>query len=358
MLPSQRKVQSELRKYVRVDSLYGSMLFLIDMSMYIALIYGVLFLPELWMKIIASVVAGIKIANLATLAHDAAHNSLTKSRLLNKLIAIASFLPGLINYQLWLYDHHRLHHARTNENFPDSYTPYSKGGYDALSPFRRWKEKLYRTPSLLYFGLYYILERWSKVKLYPQSHMPQDIHAPAWGHFALISVYFIGLMGLLACAPLYSGTSAIEAIMLGFVIPFYIFQSLYAFTVYVQHTHPRIAWFEKKPDRSSIGRQEFISVQLVFPEWLSVLMHHVYEHGAHHVCPAIPCYQLKPAQARLNELIGERAVSQHFSFEWLFETMRTCKLYDYDNHCWLDFDGSPTSGPTLLTEEIRYIEAA
>lgn len=351
MLPSHREIQTELRKFIRINTFHGLMLYAIDMGLYVLCIYGVLFLPEIWMKAVAGTIAGFKIANLATIAHDAAHNSLTKSRWLNKYLAITSFLPGLFNYELWLYDHHRLHHSRTNEDFPDSYTPMSKAQYDAASPLRKWKERLYRKPSFVYFGLYYIVERWSKVKLFPTRHMPRKIHAPAWRHFALITTFATGFLALLACAPLYSETGSVTAIVLGFVVPFYIFQTLFAFTVYVQHTHPDVAWFDTPPDRSNgQGRQEYISVHLEFPKWLKLLVHNVYDHGAHHVCPAIPCYELHRAQKRLNELLGDYAVSDRFTFEWLFNTMRTCRLYDYVNHCWLDYDGTALTASTLVVD--------
>ena len=352
MLPAQREVQSELARFVRVSTCHGLLLFLSDLAMYMALIAGVLFLPWLWMKVIASALAGFKIANLVTIAHDAAHNSLTRSRTLNKIIAVVSFLPALFNYRLWIYDHHRLHHSRTNENHPDSYTPFSKEKFDSLPYFRRMRERLYRRPSLLFFGLYYILERWRKVKLYPCRNVPREFRASAWRHFGLIAVYFASFMALLIHAPLYSGTDALTALVLGFAVPFYVFQSLYAFTVYVQHTHPLVPWFNTAPDRGGDGRQEYISVHLVFPGWFNFLVHNVYHHGAHHVCPAIPCYRLGEAQARLNELLGGHAISQRFTFAWLFDTMKTCKLYDYDNHRWLDFDGRPTTGPTLVSERV------
>ena len=353
-----RKIQSELRYFIKVNTCHGLILYMMEMAIYIALICGVLFLPYLWMKILASVLAGIKMANLATLAHDAAHNSLTKSVKLNKFIAVTAFLPCLFNYRLWLYDHHVLHHARTNENFRDSYTPFSKEEYDDLSQTRRWFERLYRKPSVLFFGLYYILERWRKVKLCPRNNMPKAVYRPAWHHFGLIMVYFMSYTILLVLAPAYSNTGATTAVVLGFILPFYIFQSLFAFTVYVQHTHERVAWFNSPPDREGNGRQEYISVNLVFPDWLSLMMHHVYTHPAHHVCPAIPCYQLKPAQAHLDKLLEGHGVTEKFSFSWLFQTMDNCKLYDYENHCWLDFNGRPTTGTTLVSEEIKYANAA
>jgi omega-6 fatty acid desaturase (delta-12 desaturase) len=40
-------------------------------------------------------------------------------------------------------------------------------------------------------------------------------------------------------------------------------------------------------------------------------------------------------------------VSRRFTFGLFWDTLRRCKLYDYERHRWLDFDGQPTSEPIL-----------
>lgn len=361
MLFTEKEIRSELTKFIRVSTLHGTVLYLIDMFMYLACILGVLYLPELWMKVIASIGAGIKISNLATIAHDAGHNSLTRSRKLNDFIAVTALLPGLMNYRLWAYNH-QLHHSLTNKKFPepllpDNFTPYSKEEFDALTPFAQQKEKFYRMPSLLGFGIYFICERWLNVMLFPRSDMPKEVHERAWKNFSLVVVYFICLITLLYSAPSFTDTTSLTAIILGLFIPIIMFQCLMGFTVYVQHTHERVAWFKDSIndyERNGNNEHEVTSIQLTFSKWLAPLMemHHAYDHGAHHICPAIPCYQVKKAQERLNELLGEKTVSQQFSFSWLFKTMNKCKLYDYENHCWLDFDGKPTTPPVHSVEQI------
>jgi omega-6 fatty acid desaturase (delta-12 desaturase) len=337
--PSAKEVRKALSEYATPVTSAGLIIFVIDIVSYIAAIAAVLFVPWLAVKIIAGIFAGAKMANLATLGHDAAHNILTKSRLLNKWIAIASFTPGLFNYRLWIYDHHNLHHHNTNELHPDSYTPLSVLEYQKLTAWQQFKYRFYRSTSLWSFGIYYIFERWWQVKLFPRNRMPKHVQRAAWPHTIYLVIYFFGFIALLINAPLYSQTSAITAIFCGFLIPFYIFQSFFAFTVFVQHTHPRVIWFNSKPDRNAEGRQDYISVQLKFPKFLSLLMHHVYDHAAHHAHIGIPCYKLPEAQEKLNLLIGEQAVSECFTFAWLREVKSHCKLYDYDNQQWLDFEG-------------------
>lgn len=350
---SRRTIQAELAPFTRSVTAHGVFLFLVDMGTYIAAITGVLFLPDLWMKVLCSVLAGVKISNLATLAHDAAHGSLTPSARLNKLIAILSFMPGLFSYRLWLYDHHQLHHPMTNGRHRDSFTPYSPAEFKALPKWRQWAERFYRAPHLLGLGVYYIVERWWQVKFFPRPYMPRRIHASAWRHFAFLIAYLTAFLVLLALAPSYSDTGAVTALVLGFGVPFYVWMTLISFTLYVQHTHPRIPWFDGAVDRGKVAPQEVLTVHLKFPSALSWFMHHVYDHAVHHVQPSIPCYRLPEAQARLNALVGADAVSETFSFRWLIDVMTRCKLYDFENHRWTDFDGSPTSGTTVILPEVE-----
>ena len=348
---SRRTVQDELAQFVRPNTAHGVFLFALDMGTYALAVAGVLFLPDLWMKVLASVLAGTKISNLATLAHDAAHGSLTRSARLNKLLAILSFMPGLFSYRLWLYDHHQLHHPKTNGAHRDSFTPLTLKEFRALPKWRQMAERLYRSPTLLGLGIYYIVERWWQVKFFPRAYMPKRIHASSWRHFAFLMVYLTAFLALLAAAPLYSATGTVTALLLGFVLPFFVWMTLISFTLYVQHTHPRIPWFRGRVDRGVVAPQEALTTHLTFPRALSWFMHHVYDHAVHHVNPGIPCYELPRAQAHLNALVGDRAISESFSFPWLFGVMSRCKLYDFERHCWTDFEGRPTSDRTVIDVE-------
>lgn len=348
--PTRKEVQQQLSVYAQSDTMQGVSLFVIDIVTYLLAIALVLFAPLWYLKLIGGILAGIKIANLSTLAHDAAHNSLTKSRTLNKYLTIIGFAPGLFNYALWLHDHHFLHHRKTNEEHPDSYVPLSKQEYDALSPWRRFKYRMYRAPSVWLFGLYYIVERWWQVKLFPRAHMPKHVQREAWRYFSVLAIYFSAYLLLLVMAPYYSQTRVVEALVYGFIVPFYVFQTLYSFTVFVQHNHYQVPWFKGIRPRDGDGQQAYITVHLAFPKWISWAVHHVYDHAAHHVYPSIPSYTLPAAQSKLNELLGANAVTTKFSFHWLYGMMSRCKLYDFEHHRWTDFNGIPTTRSTLASQ--------
>jgi acyl-lipid omega-6 desaturase (Delta-12 desaturase) len=238
-----------------------------------------------------------------------------------------------------------------NGKHRDSWVPYTKAQFDSLPRLHRWRERLYRAPWGIGLAPYYIVERWWQVKLFPRHFVPARFRASAWRHFALLMAWLGSFLGLLALAPLYSPTGSLTALLLGFALPFYIWQTLFSFTVYVQHTHPLIPWFDGPVDRRVLMPQEALALHLVFPQWFRIIGHNVFEHPAHHVNPRITFHRLEEAQATLNGIAADRAVVQRFSVGWLNDTLRRCKLYDYGTHAWLDFDGRPTAQPALTVQE-------
>lgn len=347
--PSRAAIRRALAVYVPPVNRIGIEHFLMDYAVYFAAIAGVLFLGPLWLKILCSVAAGIKISNLGTLGHDAAHGNLTTSLKLNKLMGVLCFLPGINNYRLWIYDHHHLHHPSTNGGHPDAWEPFSKDEFDRLPRWRQLLERLYRSSWGLGLAPYYIIERWSRVKLFPRSFLPARFHASAWRHFALLVAYVVAFVAFLAAAPLYSSTGSVTAILLGFVLPFYVWKTFFAFTSFVQHTHARIPWYKAQVDHKLIP-PERVCLHLKLPRWIESLSHNVYNHPVHHVNMRIPFHALAKAQWQLNRMVGSAAVVQDFSFRWVSETLRNCRLYDYEAHRWLDFEGQPTTPRVLLSD--------
>lgn len=351
---SQRDIKIAMAKFAEPVTALGVAHVTIDLAMYFGALAGVLFIGPLWAKIVFSILAGIKLANLGTLGHEAAHGNCAKSPLLNKILGTMAFLPCYYNYRLWVYDHHHIHHPYVNADQTNSWAPFSKEQFDKLSPLRRFMERVYRTPWLfgLNFAIYNAVERWAPYHVYPGKFLPKSFHASAWRHGVLVTVYTVGLIALLAAAPLYSGTSAVTALVLGFAVPFVIWMMLFGFTVYAQHTDVRLPWFDQDIDKRTGLPQETMSLHLVFPKVLETLMHNVYAHAVHHVNVRVPYHKAREAQALLNEMAPQTAVVQPFTFKWLGETLRDCRLYDYENHTWLDFDGNPT-GPKTLSADTR-----
>ena len=295
---------------------------------------------SLWLRVPASLIAGLAIPSLFVIGHDAVHGALTPNRWSNALLGRLSLLPALHNFSLWQVQHNKLHHRVPNLRGMNSWSPLSLDDYQALSPLGRARERLYR--SALGFAPYYLIERWWHDKFFPRAHSALSRPAPAWRDFALLCAYLGIWLGALA----WSGGAL--AIVLGFVVPFLIWNMMMGATTYLQHTDRRAPWFALFPTWQDEASEHDLTVHLVVPRWYGLISHHVMDHPAHHLQPKIPFYRLGAAQRRLNELLGEHALVERFSPAYLLATLRTCKLYDYEMRHWLDFAGNPTSESLLL----------
>ena len=337
-----KALRRALEPFVRRSTLFALLLLLATFAVYAAAVAGAVLLPPLAARLACAVLAGSAISSLFVIGHDAAHGAYTASRRLNGLVGRLAFLPALHNYSLWQVQHNRLHHRLTNLRGFNSWSPMTKAEYDLLPAWRRAVERLYRGP--LGFAPYYLVERWWKDKFFPRGRHRRS--AVFWLDFVLLLAWLTGFIALLLWAGSRFGSGAGAAVLLGFALPYAVWNALMGATTYMQHTHPRAPWFEAMAELRGLG-QEDVSVQLQVPRWYGLISHHIMDHPAHHLHPKIPLYRLAAAQRELNRLLGERAVTQRFSVAYLLSTVARCKLYDYGQHCWLDFAGRPTSPTTL-----------
>lgn len=288
----------------------------------------------LWLRIIGALVAGFTLPSLFVIGHDAAHGAYTASKTANAIMARLALVPELHNYSLWVAVHNRQHHRAPNLKGHNSWSPLDVAEYRALPFSRRMVERLYRSPAG--FAPYYFVERWWRDKFVPRHILPGVKRANAWWDFSLLVAYLVLLVGALA----WSG--GVLSVGLGFVVPYLIWNHMMGTAIYLQHTNPRAPWFATIEDWRKLGGEEDVTIHVRMPRWYGALTHHIMDHPAHHIQPLIPLYRLPAAQARLNELLGPRAVVEEFSLRYLFATMHACKLYNYETGCWCDFAGNPT----------------
>lgn len=339
---STKQLRAELGEYTSRSTTLGVSLFLYDMAIYILAIAGVILLESLILQILCGILAGLKISLLFVIAHDAAHASLTNYKFLNKLIARLSFLPCYHNYSLWLKAHNKSHHLSTNVEGENSWSPLSKKQYDDLPAWRQQVERFYRTLPGISFN--YLVERWWKHKFFPYRDLVSSGGLIYWLDFLLVISYMAGFLILLFILGMqHIHTSPLELILLAFILPTFVGSFMIGFTVYQQHTHESIPWFKNRKQRDIYINVDQVTMYVKFPRWYNILSHNTMEHTAHHIDSTIPLYHLAKAQQVLTKLLGDQLVTIDFSFRNFLATMRKCKLYDYDNYCWLDFDGIPSS---------------
>jgi hypothetical protein len=117
------------------------------------------------------------------------------------------------------------------------------------------------------------------------------------------------------------------------------------------HTHPNIAWFEKRHEWQRYRAYLSATVHVRFPWGIDRLMHNIMEHNAHHLNPRIPMYSLRKAQKLLTEKFDDQFQAYRMTWNVYRECVRRCKLYDFANHAWLDFKGEVTSRVELLGDQ-------
>lgn len=327
--------------YTRADSVQGYKSFAVDVALYAAGVAAALLLDSLALRIAGGVAAGAALVNLGALLHEAAHRSVVRSRTGNKVIAVVSMTLCLFNYRLWIYDHHVLHHRLTNVKGHNFLAPITQGEYRALSPLRRALYRAYHAPSGLGILLYFLVERWPTVHVYPGRWLPQRFRRSALGYTALIAAYAAFLLGVLVLVPAATGGSIAAALLCGFVLPYTIWFATFSMTVFLQHTHPQVRWYRD----AATSPPEALSVHVGIPQWINHLSHYGLEHPVHHVSAVIPHYRLKQAQAALAQVAAPPVIFMPFTPANLRDVVTRCRLYDYDAHAWTDFDGTVTARP-------------
>ena len=338
-LPHRKVIRSWLLPLIHKNTALAIWLIVVDASLWMGSIFLTVYIESIFLKIVFGIAAGFITGRIFILGHDACHQSFTSHRGLNKILGRIAFLPSLTPYSLWDVGHNVVHHGQTNlKGFDFVWEPLSKSEFDALPRRRQLLERVYRSG----FGpaIYYLFEIWWKRLFFPSKKYMPGIRPIFIKDNLLVSAFLVVWISSLVMAASATDQSIVIAIVAGFLIPFIVWNGMIGFVVYVHHTHPAIAWYDKKSEW--LRAQPFVSttVHLKFNFYFGTLVHHIMEHTAHHVDMSVPLYNLKAAQNRLEELMPNRIVVQSFSWRWYFDVARICKLYDFENKAWLDFDGN------------------
>jgi omega-6 fatty acid desaturase (delta-12 desaturase) len=108
-----------------------------------------------------------------------------------------------------------------------------------------------------------------------------------------------------------------------------------------------VPWYGDVADWSYYAGQVRATVHIELPRPVELVLHNIMEHTAHHADPRVPLYNLEQAQKNLEAAYGDNIVVVPFTLGGLFKTLRTCRLFDYENHRWLDWNGTPTTASLL-----------
>jgi omega-6 fatty acid desaturase (delta-12 desaturase) len=299
---------------------------------------------------------------LFIVGHDACHQSLTPHRWLNKLIGRLTMVPTWHAYSVWDLGHNGMHHGWTNVRSKDfTWTPLSKADYDALTPVGRFMQRKYRT--WWGVGIYYIVEIWTKYGMTGAKPQTSRMNVLFWADRLSIVAFTVllvaAVLGLTDRTGLGANSLLVSAglLTLGVIVPFLVWNWTMGMIVLVHHTHPTVPWYGDVADWSYYAGQVQSTVHIELPRPVELILHNIMEHTAHHADPRVPLYNLEQAQKKLEETYAGNIVVVPFTLRGVSATLRTCRLFDYENHRWLDWNGSPTTEPLLKDGRLTRTEA-
>jgi omega-6 fatty acid desaturase (delta-12 desaturase) len=317
----------------------------VHFGLYFATLAGALAPLPLWANIVFALANGVLIALLFIIAHDGAHGAFVPGRKMNLWIARFAFIPCVHAVSLWCTVHNKLHHNYTNLKGRDGvWEPMSKAEYDAASWPRRMLERVFRGP----FGpfVYYYYAFWPHQTFLPlagpvRMNWPRHLSDSVFA----ISGFAVTLVVILTAGEVLTpDRPAWLVLLVGWVIPYTVWNYLMAFTTYLNHTHPAIVWFDDMAmwRRHHPNLLDSANVRMPFPLNRIALYDKVMSHTAHHVQTTTPVYALPDAQSGLNARYTS-LVDYKLSVREYFRILRVCKLFDFERRCWTDFRGVPTS---------------
>lgn len=347
-IPHRKIIRTWLKPVSQRDTALALRLLALDFALFGLAVAATVWLRQPVLKLLCGAGAGLVIARLFIIGHDACHQSYTTHRRLNALLGRLAFLPSLTPYSLWDVGHNVVHHGYTNlKGFDMVWQPHTLEEYRALPAGRRLLDRVYRSGWAPW--LYYLIEMWWKRMYFPSArYMPTRRRVFVWDSLLVSAAALVWIGGLVLAAAA-TRQSAAMAILAGFALPFFVWNNLIGFVVYVHHTHRNVAWYADKAEWAA--SQPFVSttVHLRFKPFCGIdmgaVLHHIMEHTAHHVDMTIPLYRLKQAQQILESRMPGRIVVQDFSWRWYFDTARRCKLYDFGSRRWTDYAGKASPMP-------------
>ena len=324
------------------STLRGLALVIRDLVLYAAVVTGIVLSPAWWLTLILVPLAGLMVAALFVLGHDAAHGALTDNNRLNVLLGKVLFIPSFHIYEAWVLGHNRIHHGHTVRQGMDFvWHPVTVEQYRSMGPWARLRHRV--EWSVLGPLPYYLREVWwNKMIAFRQP--------PAkWSRAIRRDRYFVYLAVLVAAAGaaflggLGSGNvlGATWMITKLLVIPFLVFTYIIGWTVYVHHITPEIRWHPRRAWTKVAGQLDG-TIILRLPRFLNVFFHWIFVHTPHHVDMRIPCYRLTAAARAIREAFPDRTIDRKLRLRTYLMTTHTCKLYDFEEGTWLSYRAART----------------
>lgn len=292
-----------------------------------------------WAVLLLWVAAGLAVAGLFVLGHDASHGALFRSRRANRAVAVACMVPSAHVEAAWNLGHNRIHHGyTTREGFDFVWHPVTVTEYAEMSKLERLRHRL--EWSALGSGAYYLrVVWWEKMWRFATTGK----HAPAIRRDkrALGALLGTALAATAIVGALTGGwVDAIWSPVKLIAVPFLIFTHVIGWTVYVHHVSPEIRWWKRREWSQYKGQMESTTI-LRIPRIVNRLwFHNIFVHIPHHVDARIPFHQLPAAATAIEQAYPDTVIDTRFAPPDYLRATRSCKLYDFEAGKWLRYSAA------------------
>lgn len=275
-------------------------------------------LPPLW------VFTGTALTGFFVLGHDCGHRAFSSNRWVNDIVGHILFLPLLYPFYPWRFQHDH-HHQYTNLLEEDNaWAPFTIEVYQSMPPLVKIFYRLLRGR----FWWIGSIAHWATV------HFPGNNFANNQREQARFSNHLVIIYGLIVF-PAILLTSGIWGWVSFFLMPWLVYHFWMSTFTIVHHTMPDIP-FKSRSSWSLAEAQLTGSVHCDYPYWVEFLCHDINWHIPHHLSTSIPFYNLRQAQASLEQNWANYLYKTKFSWELMKTIGDRCHIYD-EQHCYQTF---------------------
>lgn len=296
-----------------------------------------------WATVLLWPLAGLGVAGLFVIGHDASHGSLVRSPRWNRRIAQVCMAPSAHVEAAWDLGHNRIHHGyTTRQGFDFVWHPTTADEYRRMG---RWARARHRIEwSWAGSGLYFLRVVWWQ-KMWRFAAPGARHRAIVRGKVTLGIVLVAGAVVTAGIAGVLGGWWAALWVPIElFVVPFLLFVHIIGWTVYVHHVGPDIRWWTRRDWSQFRGQMESTTI-LHAPRVMNRLwFHDIFVHVPHHVDARIRFDHLGAAAAALVTAHPDTITEGRLSLRSYVKATRACKLYDFDAGRWLPYSAADVCG--------------
>lgn len=269
-------------------------------------------LPFAW------IFTGTALTGFFVIGHDCGHRSFAKRKWVNDVIGHIFMAPLIYPFHCWRISHNQ-HHNHTNKmDVDNAWQPWRPEVYDNLDPITRIA---YETTRGRLWWLASVLH-WAITHFNLANYKPKD-HGKVKLSIAVV-VAFAAIV-----FPALLLTVGVWGFVKFWLMPWLVYHFWMSTFTLVHHTLPDIQ-FKEPEEWDAAQAQLFGTVHCDYPKWIEFLCHDINVHIPHHLCTAIPSYNLRLAHHSLTQIWGTQLRQYKFSWELMKGITDRCHLYHPD----------------------------